>query len=375
VKRIAGEWGYRYFKMDGMYTGTATQQVYPNSQYKPDGIGEAVFQNPDKTNIEAYRDGLKLIRQTAGDGVFILGCCAPQNMRSYGGAFGLIDAMRVGPDNGPGWKSLLRGPTYASRSYFLNGRVWWNDPDPVYVRASVPIEHARLICSWVTIAGDLNLCSEWLPALPAERMDLLKRTMPSHDLPARPVDLFENDPPRIWLLTDDRQEPRRDVIGIYNWTSEPLNIDEPLERIGLPSNGPYVAFDYWANAFVPKFNGHLRTTLPKESCQVLSVRPVADHPQLISTSRHITQGIVDVVSEKWKGDSLSGVSRAVGADPYELRIVTPDADWKVVSVSVSSTDTAAGVKITDERAVDGVRVRIDSKENRDVNWTIRFERS
>lgn len=375
VKRIAGEWGYRYFKMDGMYTGTATQQVYPNSQYKPDGIGEAVFQNPDKTNIEAYRDGLKLIRQTAGDGVFILGCCAPQNMRSYGGAFGLIDAMRVGPDNGPGWKSLLRGPTYASRSYFLNGRVWWNDPDPVYVRPSVPIEHARLICSWVTIAGDLNLCSEWLPALPAERMDLLKRTMPSHDLPARPVDLFDNDPPRIWLLTDDRQEPRRDVIGIYNWTSEPLNIDEPPERIGLPGKGPYVAFDYWANAFVPKFNGHLRTTLPKESCQVLSVRPVADHPQLISTSRHITQGIVDVVSEKWKGDSLSGVSRVVGADPYELRIVSPDAKWKVVSVTVSSTDATAGVKITDERAVDGVRVRIDSKENRDVNWTIRFERS
>lgn len=372
VHRIADEWGYRYFKMDGMWTGTATKQIYPNSHYQPDGMGDAVFKDPDKTNIEAYRDGLKLVRKTAGDGVFELGCCAPQNMRSYGGAFGLIDAMRVGPDNGPGWKGLMRGPTYASRSYFLNGRVWWNDPDPIYVRPSVPIEHARLICSWVTIAGDLSLCSEWLPELPPERMDLLKRTMPSHDLAARPVDLFENDPPRIWLLTDDRIQPRRDVIGIYNWTSEPLKIDEPLERLGLPGDGPYVAFDYWANQFIPPFKGRLQSTLPKESCQVLSVRPVCDHPQLISTSRHITQGIVDVISETWAGQSLSGVSRVVGGDPYKLRIVTPDQNWKVASVSVSSADAEAGAMIADEHAADGVRVRIDSKSSREVQWTVRF---
>jgi hypothetical protein len=284
----------------------------------------------------------------------------------------LIDAMRVGPDNGPGWRALLRGPTYASRSYFLNGRVWWNDPDPIYVRQSVPIEHARLICSWVTVAGGLSLCSEWLPALPADRMDLLKRTMPSHDLPARPVDLFDNDPPRIWLLTDDRTEPPRDLIGIYNWTSEPLKIDESLERIGLPGDGPYVAFDFWSNRFIPPFKGRLRTTLPKESCQVLSVRRVCGHPQLISTSRHITQGMVDVVWEKWEGNSLSGASRVVGGDVYELRIMTPEKNCKVASVSVSSTDAAAGVKITDERAADGVRVKIESNDNREVSWTVRF---
>lgn len=269
----------------------------------------------------------------------------------------------------------MRGPTYASRSYFLNGRVWWNDPDPVYVRPSVPIEHARLICSWVTIAGDLSLCSEWLPELPAERMDLLKRTIPSHDLPARPVDLFENDPPRLWLLTDDRTEPRRDVIGIYNWTSEPLQVNESLERIGLPGKGPYVAFDYWANAFIPPFEARLRMTLQKESCRVLSVRTASDHPQLISTSRHITQGIVDVISEKWVGDSLSGVSHVVGGDAYELRIVMPDASWHVQSVSVSQEDQSAGVKIADQHASAGVRVRIDSTHNRDVAWCVRFRRS
>lgn len=376
VGRIANDWGYRYFKMDGMWTGTGTKLMYVNSGYKPDGIGDAVFHDPGTTNIQAYRKGLKIVREAAGDGVFLLGCCAPQNMRSYGGAFGLIDAMRVGPDNGPKWQSLLRGPTFASRSYFLNGRVWWNDPDPVYVRQSIPIEHARLIASWVTIAGDLNLFSDWLPALPPERVDILRRTMPSHGLPARPVDMFDNDLPRIWILTDDRHEPRRDVIGLYNWASQPMQIDEPVERIGLRGNGPFVAFDYWADAFVPRFEGRLRATLPKESCQVLAVRRAADHPQLISTSRHITQGIVDVTGEKWDpgAGTLSGTSKVVGGDPYELRIVVPGENWRVASVDLSPEDRAASVKIANKPATGGVRVEIDSPNSREVNWSVRFRR-
>ena len=96
ARRMAADWGYTYFKMDGMHGGTGTKQTYPNMGYTEDGFGDAVFHNPDKTNIEAYRDGIKLIRRAAGKGVFLLGCCIQQNMRSDSGAFGLLDAMRIG---------------------------------------------------------------------------------------------------------------------------------------------------------------------------------------------------------------------------------------------------------------------------------------
>src|SRR6202042_1547338 len=33
VDRIAHDWGFTYFKMDGLYTGTATNQVYVNNGY------------------------------------------------------------------------------------------------------------------------------------------------------------------------------------------------------------------------------------------------------------------------------------------------------------------------------------------------------
>jgi hypothetical protein len=372
VRRIADEWGYQYFKMDGLWTGTGTKQQYINSGYKDDGIGDAVFHNPDKTNIEAYRDGLRLVRETVGRKVFILGCNGPQNMRSYGGAFGLVDAMRVGPDNGTEWKSLLRGPTFGSRHYFLHGRIWYNDPDPVYVREGMPLNYAQLICSWVALSGQLNLSSEWLPGVPGERLDILKRTMPAHGLPARPVDLFENEPARIWVLTDSRLTPRRDIIGLYNWDGNELRLDYPLVRLGLDANTEYVAFDYWQNSLVPAIKGRLQITVPAQSCLVLSLRPRASQPQLISTSRHITQGIVDVLEEKWDaaGKTLLGRSNVVGGDAYELRIVS---DAAPLAVEVSSQDRTAGVKTLLRQNEALVRAVIESPTSREVSWSVKFK--
>jgi hypothetical protein len=377
AERLAHDWGYRYFKMDGLYTGTATKQVYVNDGYRGDDeLGEAVVHNPDQTPLEAFRDGLKLVREAAGKDVFFLGCCAPQNMRSFGGSFGLVDAMRIGPDNGADWDGLLRGIVHGSRKYFLHGRVWYNDPDPVYVRASMPLEHARLICSWVALSGQLTVDSDWLPDLPPERLDLLKRILPSHGLLPRPVDLFENDPPRLWLLTDERRTPRRDVIAVFNWDSEPRDFDVPLDRIGLSGDTSYVAFDYWENTLRPPFRERLQRSVPPQSCCILAVRPVLERPQLISTSRHLTQGIVDVREETWEeaGKVLSGRSQVVGGDPYELRIVipSPDRGWPAVAAEVSDADRAAGVEITWEEADGLVRARIASPTGREVTWAVRF---
>jgi hypothetical protein len=367
--RIVNEWGYRYLKLDGLWTGTATKQQYVNSGYKDDGIGDAVFHDPRMTNIQAYRSGLKLVREIVGRKTFILGCNGPQNMRSYGGAIGLVDAMRVGPDNGSDWQRLTRGPEFGSRHYFLHGRVWYNDPDPVYVRREMPLEHAQLICSWVAVSGQLNLSSEWLPGLPEDRLDVLKRTMPGHGLKPRPVDLFERDPPRLWLLTDERGEVRRDVLGVFNWDAEERTFDESLERIGLPEDVAYEAFDYWANLQLPAMAGRLQVAVPPRSCRILALRPRADRPQLLSTSRHVTQGIIDVRNERWDEASraLSGLSHVVGGEDYELRVVVPrSGTWRVAAAKAS----AGTVRFSQEGEL--VRVVLAADASGEVAWTITF---
>jgi hypothetical protein len=356
VKRIAHEWGYTLFKMDGLWTGTGTRLMYVNNGYKWDEMGEALPADPNKTQIENYRDGLKLVREAAGPKVFLLGCCVSQNMRSFGGAFGLLDAMRVGPDTGAGHI----GAPHASRNYFLNGRVWWNDPDCVSVRVKTPLDQARVNASFTALIGALFYNSDWIPDLPAERLDILKRTLAAHGRAARPVDYFENDPARIWLLPAQD----RNVVAFFNWGKSPLAVTCAVERLGLPADAEYVAFDFWKNKFLPSFRGELKANLPPGSCRVFALRSVAAHPQLISTSRHITQGIVDMVAEKWDGTpmTLSGTSRVVANDPYELRAVVPVGanSWRALTPATQ----------------DGPNVRLvfTNATSADVPWQIKFER-
>ncbi len=372
VRRISHDWGYRFFKMDGFWTGSATKQVYVNNGYVEDGIGDATFHNPDKTNIEALRDGTRLVRKAAGPEVFLLGCCVSQNMRSFGGTFGLLDAMRVGPDTGGDI-----GAPHGSRLWFLNGRVWWNDPDCVFVRKSLTLDRARLNASWTAVSGQLFYTSDWMPETPAERLDIVKRCLPAHGLAARPVDVFESDVAKIWLLTDTRQAARRDVVALYNWGDKDDAISITPERIGLPPASEYVAFDFWANKFIPPFRETIAATLPGNSCRILAVRPVSAVPQLLSTSRHVTQGIVDVTGEAWDAakSALSGTSRLVAGDPYELRIILPvgEKSWRATAAEVSAGDAAAGVKATFQQDGPKLRVVLSSPAGREVQWRVRFE--
>ena len=370
-------------KIDGLWTGTATKQRYVNTGYTDDGIGEAVFHVPNTPNIEAYRSGLQLVRDVAGTNVFILGCNTPQNMRVYGASMGLVDAMRIGPDNKATWSAMLRGPTFGSRNYFLNGRVWYNDPDPIYVRDSVPLNEARALCSWVAISGAMNTSSEWYPGLPPERLDLLRRTMPAHGLlSARPVDIFENDPPQVWLLTEITSPAvsgnilnvTRDVIGFFNWGDSDEQFDYSFAKLGLDPNSEYAAFDYWQNKLLPPFKGSLKMTVPAHSCCILAARAVLDYPEVISTSRHITQGAVDMLDEKWDADAktLSGWSKVVAGDDYEVRIVAGKND-RVTGISVPPFNNSVPVKTSWTQEGNLVRVKIESPVSQEIHWVAAFK--
>jgi hypothetical protein len=378
VSRVTHEWGYKYLKIDGLWTGLAVQILYPNPAYRDDKIGDAVFHDPRKTNVEAYRDGLRLVRKAAGEDVFIDGCNVAQNMRTLAASYGLVDAMRVGRDIGASWEKILPSMTMASRLYFYHGRVWHNDPDCLMLREPLTLEQARAWGSWIALSGQLNLVSEWLPGLPEDRLDIVRRSMPNTGLCGRPMDLYEEpEHPRVWKLTAGSGAGRRDVVGLFNWDAKgAATVEWPLERLDLPGGGKgeYVGFDYWRNEFVGPVSGAVRAELPAGACRVISLRPAAaDRPVVVGTSRHITQGVVDLVEETWDGAGrvLGGRSRVVGGDPYQIRIVAP-AGMKVVAVEVSEEDRAAGVTIAVDDAGAKGRVTVRATGNRDVRWRIKY---
>ncbi len=300
-------------------------------------------------------------------------------MRSYAGVFGLVDAMRMGPDNGGSWKGWSVSADFGSRNHHLNGRIWWSDPDPIYVRPSIPLESARCMASWNAISGQMISLSEWLPTLPANRIDIIRRCIPGHGVTARPMDLFNTRPPRQWLVTDQRPDrQRRDVIGLFNWSNQAEELSLPLTSMGLPQADEYIAFDFWNNILLKPFKGTLTLTVPGAACRILAVRPLLPRPFLISTSRHVAQGILEVKKEAWDAPAktLAGTSKVVADDIYELRILAraPDAEWSLVKADVSARDAAAGVTITASGTNSLVRAVIKSPVSRDVEWTLSFGR-
>lgn len=374
VKQIAKTWGYNYFKIDGMWTGMACEQLYVNDGYTPDDLGKQIFHDPDITNVEAFRLGCKMVREAAGDDVFILGCNISQNMRTMGASYGLVDAMRIGPDNGSSWSGICAGPIRGTARYFYNGRVWWNDPDPVYVRDSISLAHARVITSWAAINGQLFAFSDWLPELSEERVEVLRRTIKNHQRTnVRPVDLFNSELANVWHLSEGEYH----IFGIFNWSMDkPLEVDYAADFAGLDPDKTYVAFNFWQNVFLPPFTGRLACTLDPATCRVLAVREMTDRPVLVSTSRHVASPILEVTDEKWDAEkgALTGVSDVVAGEVYELRIMVPvgENSWELDSETEWSGNAE---KI--ETVISGctTRVRFTPKAGGQLQWELRFKRA
>ena len=377
TRRICREWGYGYIKYDGMWTGMGCK-LLGKDFYVPDDYNEQTFADPKETGVGAYRRGMTALREAAGEETFILACNLRQNIRAMGATYGLVDACRIGGDNGPidmfpG--RYMIGVTNATPRYFLNGRVWYSDPDPVYVRDAVSLDRARLFATWTSLGGMLYNFSDWLPDLSAARVEVLKRTMAPHNVKTvRPIDFFERTLANAWVL--EKGDVR--VFGLYNWNErETLKIDYPAAYAGLDPEREYVGFDFWKNEFVPPFKGALKGILPPSSCRAIACVPVEDHPVLVSTSRHVASPAFDVEGCEWCASwwgklfrvlpTLRGESQVVAGDPYELRIYMPEG-WKVCGWS---DDAGNQVRMYGKAPL--LRIAFTPKKTGKVRWQVTFE--
>jgi hypothetical protein len=139
----------------------------------------------------------------------------------------------------------------------------------------------------------------------------------------------------------------------------------------------YVGYEFWTGEFLPPFSGKLEMEVPLLDCRITALRPLSDHPQVLGTSRHITQGTVDLLDESWDSERrvLSGKSRLVEQDSYEIRIATgtPENPLTCKAVKISDADQDAGVtaEVVEQ---DGwkLRVRLLAPVSGTVAWSVQF---
>jgi alpha-galactosidase len=160
--------GFDYFKIDFLFSAAMEGRRSRNM-----------------TPIQAYREGLQIIRDAVGDS-FILGCGAPLLP-----SLGYVDGMRIGEDTAPFWNSEMtgiQGPNarIALKNAFLRSfmhKKWWlNDPDCLLLRKEdialkahereLYARSAGALDNMIIESDDLELGDDWGREVLAEALRL-----------------------------------------------------------------------------------------------------------------------------------------------------------------------------------------------------------
>ena len=162
--------GISHFKLDYMYAGALAGR-----------------RHQDVDPIDAYREGLRLIRRGAGPHATLHGCGAPMLP-----SIGLVDIMRVSPDIAPtlhprsgdiSQPSQLGARLTGAAREFLHARWWVNDPDCIILRPEV--EAREDWAAHIAATGGLRGSSDPIAALDAWGLETTRRLMvPTETEPA-----------------------------------------------------------------------------------------------------------------------------------------------------------------------------------------------
>ena len=357
-------WGVSYFKLDFLNGGSVAPLSFSrearNAYRRRDG--------------EQMRLGLRAIREGAGENAYLLGCNLPIS-HGLGLLSGIFTAIDVGNATGSFAHLKSRMTTLISR-YYQQKRFWHNDPDVLYLGGAFldpsdvcSIGEARIRATAVALCGGPVLLGDDLTTLPEERLDMYTLCLPAYGVSARPVDLFKNEYPRIWDLKVATDWGGWDVVGLFNYDGEEASIRVLFEDLGLNGDREYVVWEFWDQEFLGPHRGYVDTPVMGESARVLSIREVQDHPMVLSTGFHLTQGGVELSEVEWDGAQkvLSGTCRRAKGAEGQIFLYVPEG-FRAVDLDV---DEGAVGDLGADGTIHEVQLKMEQEQTR---WRVWFER-
>jgi len=291
VRKAAGEWGFKYLKLDYLYTA-----ALPGKR-----------RDPTRTRAQVLHTGLKVLREAAGDDVYLLGCGCP-----LGPAIGLVDAMRIGSDTHPTWYPEINGiqafieqePNFPSaRNACQNAltraslhRRWWiNDPDCLLLRSESHLTEAevRTVATVIAMSGGSLFVSDDLPALPPERLRIATSLLPLIGEAPTVLDWFDAGTPARLRVDLRNASGGWHLLALFNWEDAPQDVTVNLREFGLDQTQSYYASEFWNQKVHHVTRGKLlRERLPAHGALLYAVRPQDPGvPVYLGSDLHISQGL------------------------------------------------------------------------------------
>jgi hypothetical protein len=213
-------------------------------------------------------------------------------------------------------------------------------------------------------AGSRLLLANSFSTLNQEKIFALSRIFPYHSstLTARPVDMLLRDYPGIYSfrINDDWQQ-----VVFYNQDDTAsltmsAGLSDPSIRGGLEfsADKSYYVYDFWNRRFIGKISGKDKLTqeLRPGEARMMSVRAVENHPQILSTDRHLLQGYVELSDIKWDASTktLTGKAQLVENEPMTIVVAANgfrglSVDAATIAASFSEKNGLLYLVLTDDK--------------------------
>ena len=375
---------FDYVKIDGL-----RHRFYDNINHcLPDIAARGI--TPD----ECFRSYLNVARTELGEDAFILACWGvlPE-------VVGLADACRLGGDG--------FGPSTLQCYNSWNNVIWLNDPDhcdllparkavdagDVLKTESISgvLEDTVIRPTLVSMAGGVLMLSDKAEVYQnSKALEGARRASPV--LFSVPGQLYDYTPNASARLAAVKQPSDRTPIDAGGGQTCPwwlMEVDRPFEHWAVLSHLNFeggalpaatvrfsdlglsddqLVWEFWTRKLVAVNKGAFEVeALGPRGTRTYAIRPRLDRPQLLSTSRHISQGGTDLENVTWNASTrtLSGRSRVVIDDPYELAIHVP-----APFVSREATMAGAAAPIRTDGPV--LRVAYAPKATTAIDWSVKF---
>jgi hypothetical protein len=230
-------------------------------------------------------------------------------------------------------------------------------------------------------AGRLLLATSFGRMTPDQVHDL-SRIYPIHKTTRspRPLDAFSGEAiPRIYDLPVDgawhqvaffNPDPERAASVGVDLAAPPA-----AGGLGLARGGRYHVYDFWNDAYLGLRDGasRLEQALRPGEVRMMSVHLAQEHPQFLSTSRHVMQGYPDLVEASWDAASktLHGRAKVAAGDPDEIVI----AGNGFRPVSAGAANALAWLSPAGKSADQPFKLTLHANSTGVVDWFVVFEKS
>ncbi len=310
--RQVKDWGYKVVKYDTLPNCIDAVEVYHGNMF-----------NPDLTTFQAYRGMIEKTRQELGEDFYMLSCGGSRDVVLWG--VGVFDAARVGPDLFT-WAGFVENINRVRNFYPLHNIAIINDADNVVLRDEYSTyEQAVSRISFVSLLGLPLTLGDDLPLLQSEKLDLIKRALPV--IKTHPTD-FNNAicDGKTQTICLDIATPFESysIVGVINLTEDQKIRDLSLSETLRLHDGEYLLFEYFSSEFLGIVDSRIEVKVDAFDTKIICLRKKLTRPQLLSTSRHITQGAAEIKEMCWDDNTLSITSTLVKNDPYTLSLFVPD---------------------------------------------------